>query len=246
MLRNVFTQQHIRTYFLGALLMGSPISLQAQEATPRPTIVDPRFHSPRATARTFLIAMNLAEDDPKHIEQAIACLDLSGIPAAHRDGGRKAFELEHILRSTNIPTMAIPDVVDGPECTIGEGKDIKLTLHRGEDGRWLFDSKTLLDLTRMRLFLWQRAVAAGQGKDAGDVAADFRSPYAMFRTFIDALKKDDVDTAAQCLDLTDIPDPARQIVGRALAVRLKEVLDRTKYIIPQDIPDSSGYRPDSC
>ena len=42
--------------------------------------VDPRFRSPRATARTFLIAMNLAEDDPHRIEEAVGCLDLSGIP----------------------------------------------------------------------------------------------------------------------------------------------------------------------
>ena len=169
--------------------------------------VDPRFRSPRATVRTFLIAMNLTEDDPHRIDEAVACLDLSGIPPDRRDGGRLAFELEFILRSTNIPTVVIPDAVDGPDCTIGENKDVKLTLHRMADGRWLFDSKTLQDLPRMRLFLWQRALAAGQGKEAGDVPADFRSPYAMFHTFIDAFKKGDLDAAARCLDLTDDPRP---------------------------------------
>lgn len=49
----------------------------ARPATPS---VDPRFHSPRATVRTFLIAMNQTEDDPHKIEEAVACLDLSGIP----------------------------------------------------------------------------------------------------------------------------------------------------------------------
>ena len=189
--------------------------------------------------RTFLIAMNLTEDDPHRIEEALACLDLAEMPPGRRDGGRLAFELEFILRSTNIPTVVIPDVADGPECTIGENKDIKLTLHRMADGRWLFDSKTLQDLPRMRLFLWQRDLAAGQGKEAGDVPADFRSPYAMFHTFIDAFKKGDLDTAAKCLDLTDIPDPARRIVGRELAFKLKEVLDRSIFVIFQDLPDSS-------
>ena len=122
---------------------------------------------------------------------------------------------------------------------IGENKDIRLRLHRMADGRWLFDSKTLQDLPRMRLFLWQRALAAGQGKDAGDVPADFRSPYAMFHTFIDAFKNGDLDAAAKCLDLTDVPDPARQVVGRELAFKLKEVLDRTIFVIFQDLPDSS-------
>ena len=91
----------------------------------------------------------------------------------------------------------------------------------------------------MRLFLWEQALAAGQGKDAVDVPADFRSPYAMFRSYIDAFKKGDLDPAAQCLDLSDIPDPARRIVGRELAFKLKEVLDRTVFVIFQDLPDTS-------
>jgi MscS family membrane protein len=183
--------------------------------------------------------MNLTEDDPHRIEEAVACLDLSGIPPDRRDGGRLAFELEFILRSTNIPTPLIPDVVDGPVCEIGEGKDIKLRLHRVADGRWLFDSQTLQKLPRMRLTLWQRALAAGQDEEAGDVPAHFRSPYAMFRTFITAFKKGDLDAAAECLDLAEVPDPARRIVGRGLAFKLKEVLDRSIFIIFQDIPDSS-------
>jgi MscS family membrane protein len=199
--------------------------------------VDPRYASPRATVRTFLIAMNLTEDDPHKIDEAIACLDLSGIPAQHR--GRFAFELEFILRSINMPTTVIPDEVDGAECTITESKEIKLTLRRMSDGRWLFDSQTLKDLPRMRLALWQRALAAGQGKEIGDVPADFRSPFAFVQTFIQAFKKGDLDLAARCLDLTDIPDPARHVLGRVLAVKLKEVLDRSVFVIFQDLPDSS-------
>ena len=61
----------------------------------------------------------------------------------------------------------------------------------------------------------------------------------MFRTYIDSLKHGDLDAAAKCLDLTDIPDPARRIVGRALAFKLKEVLDRNVFVIFQDLPDSS-------
>jgi MscS family membrane protein len=251
MMRDVFPPPGVTSCLLGVLLWGYPLVLAGQDVTPKggtPGVtparagaapVDPRFRSPRATVRTFLIAMNLTEDDPHRIEDAVACLDLSGIPPDRRDGGRLAFELEFILRSTNIPTGVIPDVTDGPDCTIGENKDVKLTLHRMTDGRWLFDGKTLQDLPRIRLFLWQRALTASQGKDAGDVPAEYRSPYASFHTFIDAFKKGDLDTAATCLDLTEIPDPARRIVGRELALKLKEVLDRTVFLIFQDIPDSS-------
>jgi MscS family membrane protein len=236
---------------LSSFLLGSPFVLAVQEVKPKAGTVggasaepvagsvDPRFRSPRATARTFLIAMNLTEDDPHRIEDAIACLDLSGMPPGRDDGGRFAFELEFILRSTNIPTYVIPDGVDGTDCEIGEGKDLRLRLHRLSDGRWLFEGKTLQDLPKKRLLLWERALAAGQGKETGDVPAEFRSPYAMFRTYIDSLKKGDLDKAADCLDLTDVPDPARRIVGRELAFKLKEVLDRNVFVIFQDIPDTS-------
>lgn len=224
--------------------------LNGQDVTPKPstatitpakptTNVDPRYRSPRATVRTFLIAMNLSEDHPRKIEEAAACLDLSGLPPDRRDGGRQAFELEFILRSTNIPTWVLPEHVDGPEYEFGEDKDTKLKVHRMPDGRWLFDGKMMLQLPKMRLSLWQRAVAADQGKETNDVVADFRSPYAMFHTFIDAFKKGDLDTAAQCLDLTDIPDPARHVLGRRLAIKLKEILDRSVFVILQDLPDTS-------
>jgi MscS family membrane protein len=250
-MRDVLRPLGVTFCLLGAFIGGSPSVFAGQELAPEggtPGVtsaraaaasVDPRFRSPRATVRTFLIAMNLAEDDPHRIEEAAACLDLSGMPPDRRDGGRLAFELEFILRSTNIPTGVIPNVADGPDCTIGENKDIKLTLRRMADGRWLFDGKTLQDLPRMRLALWQRALAASQGKDAGDVPAEYRSPYAMFHTFMDSFKDGDLDTAATCLDLTEIPDPARRIVGRELALKLKEVLDRTIFVIFQDVPDSS-------
>ncbi len=53
------------------------------------------------------------------------------------------------------------------------------------------------------------------------------------------MKKGSLDKAAECLDLTDVPDPARRIVGRELAFKLKEVLDRNLFVIFQDLPDSS-------
>jgi MscS family membrane protein len=217
----------------------------AQDVKPKAAsaAVDPRFRTPRATVRTFLIAMNLTEDDPHKIEDAIACLDLSEVSPDRSKGGRYAFELEFILRSTNIPTFVVSDVDEGTECEIGEGKDIKLKLHKVPDGRWLFEGKTLQGLPKMRLFLWEKALAAGQGKDIGDVPAEFRSPYAMFVGYIDSLKKGDLDEAARCLDLTEVPDPARQIVGRELAFKLKEVLDRSIFVIFQDIPDSSAGLP---
>ena len=141
---------------------------------------------------------------------------------------------EYILRSTNIPTVVIPDVVDGPDCTIGETKDIKLTLHRMADGAGSSTARHSRTCQGCGCSSGSGTSRQAQGKDAGDVPADFRSPYAMFHTFIDAFKNGDLDAAAECLDLTDVPDPARQIVGQGAGVQAQGGSR------PVDLPDLPG------
>jgi MscS family membrane protein len=239
MMRRVNVLVVVAMALFGAVGPASGQAPTREDARP----VDVRYRSPRATARTFLVAMNLSEDHPSKIDDAVSCLDLSGVSQERRESGRLAFELEFILRSTNIPTGIIPDHVEGSECEIGEGTAIRLKLHKVADGRWLFDSKTLEDLPRMRLKLWQQAVAATKPHDTLEVASDFRSPFALLQTFFDARKKGDLDTAAKCFDLSEVPSPARRVLGRGLAIKLKEVLDRTVFVILQDAPDTSAGVP---
>ena len=101
--RGAFSLPGVTSCLLGALLWGHAPRLAGQDvaskdgtpgvasAPPAAAPVDPRFRSPRATVRTFLIAMNLTEDDPHKIEEAVACLDLSEIPAGASAGGRLAY-----------------------------------------------------------------------------------------------------------------------------------------------------------
>ncbi|WZO97721.1 hypothetical protein EP7_004766 [Isosphaeraceae bacterium EP7] len=63
--------------------------------------VAPKPRSPRATVRTFLIAMSQNEDDPRRFDEAVSSLDLSVLPPDRRDVGRLAFALEFIPRSTS-------------------------------------------------------------------------------------------------------------------------------------------------
>src|SRR3954454_15869471 len=111
MMRQVFPPVSVTSCLLGLLLWGCRRVLVGQDVTSKgetPVVtskravasIDPRYRSPRATVRTFLIAMNQAEDDPQKIVAAVACLDLAGIPPEGRDEGRMAFALEFILRST--------------------------------------------------------------------------------------------------------------------------------------------------
>ncbi len=93
--------------------------------------------------------MNASEDDPHRLDEAIACFDLSGISPERRRGGRFAFQLEFVLRSTNISTTLITDLTEGTDCEIGENIDIRIRLHWMPDGRWLFESKTLEALPKI-------------------------------------------------------------------------------------------------
>jgi MscS family membrane protein len=61
----------------------------------------------------------------------------------------------------------------------------------------------------------------------------------MFRTYVAALKKGNLDKAAECLDLTEVPGPSREIIGRELAFKLMTIMDRNIFIIFQDLPDTS-------
>ena len=133
--------------------------------------------------------MNLAEDDPHRIEEAVACLDLSGIPPDRRDGGRLAFALEFILRSTNIPTVGDPGRRGRPG--LHDRREQGHQAHAAPDGGRALalrqqDPPGLAEDAAVPLATGPRG---GPGERAGDVPADFRSPYAMFHTFIDAFKK---------------------------------------------------------
>jgi len=72
------------------------------------------------------------------------------------------------------------------------------------------------------------------------VPAAFSSPRATMRTFLGSFYADggpQLATAAACLDLTAVPPELRSVRGRELAVHLKNVLDRTRLVELDRLPD---------
>lgn len=76
------------------------------------------------------------------------------------------------------------------------------------------------------------------------VPVEHRSARDTMRTFLDsavaASKSMDtalLDTAAGCLDLSDVPIGLRGPTGRDLAIKLKEVIDRIRYVVYTTVPD---------
>lgn len=76
------------------------------------------------------------------------------------------------------------------------------------------------------------------------VPVERRSARATIRSFLDSVvaasrdsKAELLDAAAACLDLTDLPAGTRDRTGRDLAIKLKEVIDRIKYVRYEEVPD---------
>ena len=72
------------------------------------------------------------------------------------------------------------------------------------------------------------------------VPAAFASPRATMTTFLESFYAEEgprLERAVECLDLSELPLEARALKGRELAVKLKEVIDRTRFVVLEEIPD---------
>jgi MscS family membrane protein len=73
------------------------------------------------------------------------------------------------------------------------------------------------------------------------VPAEHRSPRATMMSFLEAFYEEDgMDRAVAALDLSEVPESLRGVKGPELALQLKEVLDRTRLIDPEQIPGDPG------
>ena len=77
-----------------------------------------------------------------------------------------------------------------------------------------------------------------------------RSARATMRTFLDAFAQwregtagDPLADAVSCLDLDGLPESIRSAKGPELAVQLKDVIDRTRYVRFEEIPDDGDGDP---
>jgi MscS family membrane protein len=79
---------------------------------------------------------------------------------------------------------------------------------------------------------------------AREVPAAHRTPRATMMSFLEAFYEDDgMGQAVSALDLSQVPEDLRALKGPELAVQLKDVLDRTRLIDPEEIPDAPDAGP---
>jgi MscS family membrane protein len=212
----------------------------------------PDLTSPRATIQTFYEAMvqvqaGVVED----LDRALACLYLEEIPEAERQqaGFDLAQRLFAVLESVTFALESIPEEVEGPNyvADLGGEAQVQVTLRLNDDGAWRFShSQTLAQLDDIL-----EEVAEADAETDAVVQAEFderlRSPRDTMRIFLAGFKRlrdDGMAEVLTTLDLSGFDINIREQKGRQLAVFLKKVMDRDKYVELNNIskePTASPY-----
>ena len=195
--------------------------------------------TPRAAVITFLKLCEELRVRPEVRENLHASMDLAPLEeqlGRKMPGTQAALMIEAILRAIDLNINILSDIPNDEPQTLRGAPDLSLTLRRMKDNSWRFDQDTLLRLREMynRLTPSQR--------NARDRLHDFQSARETYGTFTWALYKGDLDKAVETLDMSQIPAAARSSLGPRLAWKLRYVIDRNKYILPQEVPGQTDGR----
>jgi MscS family membrane protein len=135
------------------------------ESTPSPDPVPQTHQSPRATMERFLGAFYL--EDGADLDQAAACLDLSGLSPAVRSlrGRELAGQLKQVIDRTRLVELeSIPDEAAGPPWVFESYDSGAVVIARASGGRWLFSRETVHDLWEIRKEVADRELVGGIGQ----------------------------------------------------------------------------------
>ncbi len=195
--------------------------------------------SPRKTLRTFFEAMDDLEFDSERSKDLLACLDLDSLSAETRQtvGLRLAAKLEAVLLRFRIDLMTVADTWEADTVVLGRDSEWQVTLARSKDGAWRFDRDTVSRVPD----LFERLTP--EEKTAREHRSNFHSAQQTMRTLLHASDAGDLELAARCLDLDDVPQSARAELGPLLAYKLKFALDRIGRVAVEELPsDPDGPR----
>ena len=121
--------------------------------------------SPRATMNSFLGAMNdIKRGNPDAIETAVSTLDLSEVNQFVRDERARDLSwmlLDVIDRTRFVEVQRIPNREQGDPWTFETYKSGAIIISRQEDGRWLFDRRTIALLPELRKEVASRSRVTG-------------------------------------------------------------------------------------
>ncbi len=202
--------------------------------------------TPRSAVRTFLEAMDaVASGDASAMASALRCLYLDEIPerersAAGADRARKLFE---ILNSRTVILEDIPEEssLRSIDLPLGFG-DATITMRQYDDGLWRINSQSVERIPAYHEeFLALEASREANGVDeALQLNPLLLSPRTTMRTFLEGMhawNEGGRDEALLALELSQVGEAVREIIGAVYAEQLKFTLDRFDPVVYQTLPD---------
>ncbi|MGJ3263326.1 MAG: mechanosensitive ion channel family protein [Salinarimonas sp.] len=220
-------------WWTGARDAAGPVRLLAVDQT-----------SPMATMRSFLAAANrAAAGSPDALGSAVDLVRPVEEIATAADRFTYARALFAVLDETTLRLWDIPHAPEdgGDELTVeveqaGTGESVRVAFLR-ENGLWYLAPPSL---DRLEAMLERLRTARG------DVMPGAHgSPRATMRSFLLGFRHGPAGSdpaTREALDLRGRPELTRAHDAEVLAGYLKRVIDRTGYVIWQEIPDDSGSR----
>ncbi len=224
-----------------------------EEGKPPPATLD--LSNPRAAMQTFLVAIQDADGDrPDRIDDAVRCMDLSGLEgdgeAVQERARSLARRLHMVIVGHGVKLEDIPDKPEDSEFKFlaaepvergGEAVEVRLRADAAT-GEWRFTPETLSALPALEASVEKKKHESPPKPAVNDeVPVVRRTPRATMGTFLDAMSSDppDITAAIMCLDPTGQDAETWAVKGKELATKLKNVMDKTRVVVLADIPEAT-------
>ena len=198
----------------------------------KPDSVPLELSSPRKTLRYFFLAIMASEFDVSTMQELNLFLDLSSIPSedVKNLGPKKAVMLEAILRKISPDSNNLSDSWSSENQVISGSNGFEIEIVRQKDGCWRFSPETVSNVPVMF------AKLSSEEQAKYNYAHNLANPRNTIFYFLSAVNVFKDEEAASCMDLSEIPLPARPDLGPVLAFKLKFVFDRISLIYIPELP----------
>lgn len=231
-----------------------PANAEAVPTESAPSAVTVDRSSPRATVRSFLVAVQEAiREKPARIDDAVSCLDVSRIegedaPAQARRLARRLYAaMDKIgVKVGDVPaeTLETDHTLYRVDPNDDSSAGIDLTWD-AQSQAWRFTASTLDAIAVIETKLAEQAASAVDVPAASEVASARRSARATMRTFLTAMNADpqQLRQAVLCLDPAGQDAASWEVRARDLVVKLKNVMDKTRLVVEVNLPDTPVGEP---
>lgn len=216
-------------------MMGQMTAAQEEAFTSYRAIpLSKKLSTPLETVQTLCFSADCFHLKPEIIDEAIACLEIDRETINQRAASLLAMELQEVINELS-PQLTGLNILPGQsQVSLYEGEGIKISLRKNGDGMWRFDRETVSRIPLLRKFSADKEKA--RKKIAEMLRQGMEDPTETMVHFMNKAVRGDFQTAANHLDLSEIPSEQRMVQGPYLAWKLAATIQRKGYLYAQVVP----------